>query len=79
MAKKAEAKTSVTDTETVVIKLPRYPGAEDPVFVRVNDYTCTIKRGVNVEVPDYVAAVLENQEHMLDMAAKAEEAAAYQE
>lgn len=44
----------------VVIKLPldRDPQKNAPVFVSVNEETYLIQRGVEVEVPDYVAEVL---------------------
>ena len=54
------------EVKKVKIKLPRIKGAEDQVFVSVNNYTCIIKRGVEVEVPDFVAEVLRHQEEMLE-------------
>ena len=71
---KDNAKTKVQGEETVVVKLPRIKNAEDPVFVSVGTYTCYIKRGEAVEVPWFVAEVLENQERMMD-AREANEAA----
>ena len=54
---------TVTDkVKTVKIKLPRIKGDESDVYVSVNDYSCLIKRGVEVEVPEFVAEVLRNQE-----------------
>ena len=35
--------------------------------VSVNDYTCIVKRGVEVEVPDFVAEVLQHREEMLEI------------
>ena len=32
----------------------------------VNDYTCIVKRGVEVEVPVFVAEVLQHREEMLE-------------
>ena len=32
----------------------------------MNNYTCIIKRGVEVEVPAFVAEVLRHQEEMLE-------------
>lgn len=59
--------------KTVHIRIPKlYPKQED-VFVSVNDYTCIIKRGVEVEVPDFVAEVLRHQEEMLETIALFEE------
>ena len=56
--------TNVTEkVKTVKIKLPRIKATEDSdVYVSVNDYSCLIKRGVEVEVPEFVAEVLRNQE-----------------
>lgn len=77
MATKAENKTKMTGVETVVVKLPRMKGAEDPVFVSVDDYTCYIKRGESVEVPWFVAEVLEQSERMQDVIAANEDANRY--
>lgn len=41
-----------------------------PQFVSVNEYTCMIKPGVEVEVPDFVAEVLRNREKMQAEATK---------
>lgn len=76
---KAEAKTKETGVETVVVKLPRIKGAEDPVFASVNNYTCFIKRGENVEVPAYIAEVLEHSERMQDVIAETEAANTYED
>lgn len=48
--------------KTVKIKLPRIKAEDSDVYVSVNDYSCLIKRGVEVEVPEFVAEVLRNQE-----------------
>lgn len=49
--------------DKVKIKLPRIPGSRNAdVFARVNDYTCLVKRGMEVEVPYCVAQVLQNSE-----------------
>ena len=48
--------------ELVTIKLPRTKDLKDDVFVRVNQRTWQIQRGVKVEVPRCVAEVLENAE-----------------
>ena len=50
----------------VKIRIPRTKKDEEDVFVSVNNYTCIIKRGVEVEVPDFVAEVLRHQEEMLE-------------
>lgn len=47
----------------VKIKLPRLRDQKDAdVFVAVNGENYTIKRGVEVEVPDYIAEVLRHSE-----------------
>lgn len=75
----AGTKTKETNVDTVKVKLPRIKGAEDPVFVRVNDYTCYIKRGTEVEVPDFVAVALQNQEMMLEQIYERESALGYED
>lgn len=50
----------------VKIKIPRTKADQEDVFVSVNNYTCIVKRGEYVEVPDFVAEVLEHQEEMLE-------------
>lgn len=52
--------------KTVRIRIPRLSPKQEDVFVSVNDYTCIVKRGVEVEVPEYVAEVLRHQEEMLE-------------
>jgi hypothetical protein len=62
------ATTNNTETKKkmVKIKIPRERADQEDVFVSVNMETFLIKRGVHVEVPDYVAEVLEHQEEMLE-------------
>ena len=48
--------------EKVSIKLPLTKDLKDDVFVRVNQRTWQIQRGVKVDVPRCVAEVLENAE-----------------
>ena len=50
----------------VKIKIPRTKADQEDVFVSVNMETFIIKRGVEVEVPDYVAEVLQHQEEMFE-------------
>lgn len=58
---------ATTNTRKMVkIKLPRERSNQEDVFVSVNMETFLIKRGVEVEVPDYVAEVLQHQEEMID-------------
>ena len=58
----ANIQTVTTKVKTVKIKLPRIKNDDADVYVSVNDYSCLIKRGVEVEVPEFVAEVLRNQE-----------------
>ena len=60
----SEAKKN--EVKKVKIKLPKIKGEAEDVFVSVNNYTCIIKRGVEVEVPVFVAEVLRHQEEMLE-------------
>lgn len=58
---------STTNTKKMVkIRIPRTKADQEDVFVSVNMETFLIKRGVEVEVPDYVAEVLQHQEEMLE-------------
>jgi hypothetical protein len=58
---------ATTNTKKMVkIKIPRTKADQEDVFVSVNMETYLIKRGVEVEVPDYVAEVLQHQEEMLE-------------
>lgn len=50
----------------VKIRIPRTKADQEDVFVSVNLNTYLIKRGVEVEVPDFVAEVLQHQEEMLE-------------
>lgn len=62
----AETNNTEPKTKMVKIRIPRTKADQEDVFVSVNNYTCIIKRGVEVEVPDYVAEVLRHQEEMLE-------------
>ena len=65
----AEAKQKM-----VKVKIPRVNKKQQPQFVSVNNYTCLIKPGEEVEVPDFVAEVLKHREEMLEVVANFEEA-----
>lgn len=59
---------ATTNTKKMVkIRIPRTKADQEDVFVSVNMETFLIKRGVEVEVPDYVAEVLRNKEKMLEV------------
>ena len=49
----------------VKIKLPLTRTEKDDVYVCVNGDSFQIKRGETVEVPDYVAEVLQHKDEML--------------
>ena len=58
----------------VKVKIPRVNKKQQPQFVSVNNYTCLIKPGEEVEVPDFVAEVLRHREEMLEVVAAFEDA-----
>ena len=58
----------------VKVKIPRTSPKQEDVFVSVNNYTCIVKRGVEVEVPAFVAEVLKHQEEMMETIMLFEEA-----
>ena len=60
----------------VKIKLPLTRNEKDDVYVCVNGKSYQIKRGETVEVPDFVAEVLQNKEAMLAEAMEFEAQAA---
>ena len=62
--------------KTVTIKLPLTKHEKDDVYVAVNGRPFQIKRGEYVEVPDYVAEVLQHKEEMLAEAMEFETQAA---
>lgn len=60
------SETKKNEVKKIKIKLPKIKGETDDVFVSVNNYTCVIKRGEEVEVPVFVKEVLDHQEKMLE-------------
>ena len=64
----------MSNTKTVTVRSPRTSPRQEDVFVSVNNYTCLVKRGVDVQVPDFVAEVLLHQEAMMETIARFEEA-----
>jgi hypothetical protein len=55
----------VTKPKMVKVKLPLTRNEKEDVYVAVNGKSYLIKRGENVEVPDFVAEVLQHKEEML--------------
>ena len=62
MAKSAAPKSNELGEELVRIRLPILKDQKDAEFVRVNERTWLIPRGVTVEVPRCVVEVLESAE-----------------
>lgn len=50
----------------VRVKIPKTKANQSDVFVSVNERTFQIKRGVEVEVPDYVALMLSMREDQIE-------------
>lgn len=67
--------TETKTTKMVKIKIPKTRDNADDVYVAVNGRSFLIKRGEYVEVPEYVAEVLQHQEEMIAEAMAYEEAA----
>ena len=63
--------------KTVKIRIPRTSKKQGAQFVSVNNYTCLIKPGEDVEVPDFVAEVLKHRDEMLEIIADFEAANEY--
>ncbi len=63
-----------TEQKMVRVKIPRTKKDQEDVFVSVNHRTFIVKRGEYVDVPDFVAEVLEHQEEMLEKIMLFEEA-----
>ena len=59
-------KTDANGEKLIKIRLPKERRDQEDVFVGINERTWLIKRGVEVEVPECVAEVLENREMMLE-------------
>lgn len=60
--------------KTVKIRIPREKNKKQGAqFVSVNNYTCLIMPGEEVEVPDFVAEVLQHRDEMLEVIAAFEE------
>lgn len=67
--------TETQTTKMVKIKIPKTRDNSADVYVAVNGRSFLIKRGEYVEVPEFVAEVLQHQEEMIAEAMAYEEAA----
>lgn len=72
----ANTTTTENKPKMVKIKIPLTRTEKDDVWVSVNFKTYLIKRGVEVEVPESVAEVLQHREEMLAKAMEFEAQAA---
>jgi hypothetical protein len=59
--------TETTKTKMVKIRLPLTRTETKDEYVAVNGKSYQIKRGVDVEVPDYVAKAIQDSEDMLSI------------
>lgn len=67
MANEKKESTAASEKEkTVRIRLPRIAGNPEDEMVSVNEKYYTIKRGVEVDVPECVAEVLRHREEQLE-------------
>ena len=71
-----EEVVKTTEPKKVKIRLPLTRAEKNDVWVSVNGEKYLIKRGVDVEVPDYIAEVLQHKEEMLEVAMEYEAQAA---
>ena len=63
----AEAKSKAeSGIKMVTIRIPRTRKDEEDVFVSINDRTYAIQRGVEVEVPYFVAEAIRHREEALE-------------
>lgn len=62
----ATTENAVKHAKKVKIRIPRTKADQEDKFVSVNMETFMIKRGVEVEVPDYVAEQLQHEEKVLE-------------
>ena len=67
--------TQKTEQKMVTIKIPISRTEKDDVYVVINGKSYLIKRGVEVEVPENVAKVLQRKEKMLELAMEYEASA----
>lgn len=66
MAEEKNTEVKQAKEKMVKIRIPRTKADQEDVFVSVNMRTWIVKRGVEVEVPECVAEVLQHQEEMVE-------------
>ena len=62
------ATVNAQGVKKVKVRLPLTRKEKNDVYVAVNGKSYLIKRGEDVEVPEFVAEVLRHKEEMLDLA-----------
>lgn len=72
---KTRAENLLPGEKLVKIKIPKTSKEKEDVWVSINERSWTIKRGVEVEVPECVALALEDQQRLLDELYERDEAA----
>lgn len=66
MAEQAKETAKKTEVKRVKIRLPLQRGEDPDVYVSINDESWLIKRGETVEVPEYVAELLDRAQAQRD-------------
>ena len=62
--KAAEPATKTKERKMVTIQLPKVKKDQEDLYVACNGERFIVQRGVQVEVPDYVAEIIRNGEEM---------------
>ena len=57
-----------TERKMVTIRLPKVKKDQEDLYVACNGERFIVKRGVEVEVPDYVAEIIRHSEEMREIA-----------
>lgn len=66
MAEQAKETAKKPEVKRVKIRLPLQRGEDPDVYVSINDESWLIKRGETVEVPEYVAELLDRAQAQRD-------------
>ena len=66
MAEQAKETAKKPEVKRVKIRLPLQRGEDPDVYVSINDESWLIKRGETVEVPEYVAELLDRAQAQSD-------------